>query len=76
MDSLVYIGFTDRASCYTQNSASATWVIYTPMGQVLSLGGACILPSLNNIVEYSAMIDLLCDAISTGIRSLEVLLDS
>ena len=76
MDSLVYIGFTDHASCYTQNSASATWVIYTPMGQVFSLGGVCLRHSSNNIAEYSVMIELLCDVISHGIHSLEVHLDS
>ena len=52
MDSFAYIGFTDGASCHTQNSSSATWVIYTPMGQVLSSGGVCLQPSSNNVVEY------------------------
>jgi ribonuclease HI len=32
--------------------------------------------SMNNVAEYSAVIELLCDAISHGIRSLEVPLDS
>ena len=31
-----YIGFADGASCHTQHSAFAAWVIYTPTGQVLS----------------------------------------
>jgi ribonuclease HI len=31
---------------------------------------------MNNVVEYSIIIELLCDAISHGVRSLEVLLDS
>ena len=34
MESSTYIGFADGASCHTQHSASAAWVIYTPMGQV------------------------------------------
>ena len=42
MESSVYIGFIDGASHHTQNSSSATWVIYTPMGQVLSSGGVCL----------------------------------
>ena len=46
------------------------------MGQVLSLGGVSLHPSSNNIVEYSVMIELLRDAISHGIHSLEVCLDS
>ena len=63
MDSSIYIGFADGASCHTQQLAFATWVIYTPMGQVLSLGGICLRPSSNNVVEYSAIIELLRDGI-------------
>ena len=74
--SSVYVGFIDGASLRTQNSASTTWVIYTPMGQVLSSGGVCLRNSSNNIVEYSVVIELLRDAISHGIHSLEVRLDS
>ena len=76
MESSVYIGFTDGSSCHTQNSASAAWVIYTPTGQVLSSGGICLRHSLNNVAEYSAVIELLRDAISHGILSLEVCLNS
>ena len=42
MESSAYIGFADGASRHTQNLASATWVIYTPTGQVLSSGGGCL----------------------------------
>ena len=76
MESFAYIGFVDGASCHTQNSASAAWVIYTPTGQVLSSGGICLRPSSNNVAEYSAVIELLHDAISHGVHSLEVHLDS
>ena len=76
MDYSVYLGFDDGASRHTQNSASASWVIYTPMGQGLSSGGVCLWPSSNNVAEYSAMIELLGDAISHGVLSLEVHLDS
>ena len=76
MESSIYIGFTDGASLHTQHLASAAWVIYTPTGQVLSLGGVCLCPSSNNVVEYSAIIELLRDAISHGVLSLEVRLDS
>ena len=75
MEYSIYIGFTDGASCHTQNSASATWVIYTHTGKVLSSGGVCLWPSLNNVSEYSAVIELLHDAISHGVHSLEVHLD-
>ena len=65
----------DGASHHTQHSSYATWVIYTPMGQVLSSGGVCLRPYSNNVVEYSAIIELLQDAISHGILSIEVRLD-
>ena len=76
MDSSIYIGFTDGASRHTQHSASAAWVICTPTGQVLSSRGVCLWPSSNNVAEYSAIIELLWDAISHGVLSLEVRLDS
>ena len=76
MESSTYIGFADGASRHTQHSASAAWVIYTPMDQVLSSGGVCLWPSSNNVAEYSAIIELPQDAISHGVLSLEVRLDS
>ena len=75
-ESLVYVGFVDGASRHTQNSASDAWVIYTPTGQVFSSRGVCLRPSSNNIAEYSVVIELLCNAISHGIRSLEIHLES
>ena len=76
MESSVYIGFTNGASCHTQNSASVALVIYTPMGQVLSSRGIYLLPSINNVAEYSVVIELLHDSILHGVLSLEVRLDS
>ena len=75
MESSVYIGFADGASRHTQNSASAAWVIYTPTGQVLSSGVVCLRPSSHNVAEYTDIIELLRDAISHGVHSLEVCLD-
>ena len=76
MESSTYIGFADGASHHIQHSSSVVWVIYTPTVQVLSSGGICLWPSSNNVVEYSAIIELLQDAISNGVLSLEVRLDS
>ena len=76
MEYSTFIGFADGASHHTQHLASTAWVIYTPMGQVLSSGGICLWPSSNNVAEYSAVIKLLRDAISHGVLSLEVRLDS
>ena len=75
-ESSTYVGFVDGASHHTQHSASVAWVIFTPMGRVLSLGGVCLWPSSNNVAEYSAVIELLRDAISHGVLSLEVHIDS
>ena len=76
MESSVYIGFADGASHQTQHTASTAWVVYTPTGQVLSSRGICLRPSSNNVVAYSIVIELLRDAISHGVLSLEVHLDS
>ena len=76
MESSIYIGFVDGASHHTQNLASTTWVIYTPMGQVLSSGGICLQSSSNNVAKYSVVIELLCDSISHGVHSLKVRHDS
>ena len=75
MESSTYIGFADGASRHTQHSASAAWVIFTPMGHVLSSGGVCLRPSSNNVTEYSVVIELLWDTILHGVLSLEVRLD-
>ena len=66
-ESIVYTGFADQASRHTLNLASVAWVIYEPFGQLLSFGSTCLGPSTNNIVEYSAIIELLLDDISHGI---------
>ena len=46
------------------------------MGQVQSSGGVCLQPSSNNVAEYSAIIELLRDAILHGILSFEIRLYS
>jgi ribonuclease HI len=75
-ESSVYLGFVDGASRHTRNLASVAWVVYSPEGQLVSSGGAFLGPSMNNVAEYSIVIELLRDVISHGIHSLEVRLDS
>ena len=75
-ESLVYTGFPDGASCHTLNLASATWVICEPAGQLLSFGSTCLGLLTNNITEYSAIIELLLDAILHWVQRLVVHLDS
>ena len=72
MSSERFLGFADGASHHTCNLASAAWVIYSPLGQSVASGGACLGPSSNNVVEYRAVIELLWDALSCGITQLEV----
>jgi ribonuclease HI len=73
---LPYIGFVDGASCSTQNLVSVAWEIYAPTDELISLHGVFLGHATNNIVEYSAVIELLTDAISVGIYHLIVRLDS
>jgi ribonuclease HI len=75
-DFLVYLGFADRVNHHTRNLASIAWVVYSPKGLLVSSGGVCLGPSTNNVAKYSVIIKLLCNAISHGILSLEVHLDS
>jgi hypothetical protein len=67
MESLVYLGFTDDSINHTRNLSSSTSVIYSPEGQLVSSGGVCLEPSMNNVVEYSVIIKILCDDISHGV---------
>jgi ribonuclease HI len=74
--SLPYIGFANGASHSTQNLASVAWAIYAPTNELVSLRGVCLGRATNNIAEYSAVIELLVDAISLKVRHLVVRLDS
>ena len=67
MSSEMYVGFVDGASRHTCNLALAAWVIYSPLGQLVAVGGACLGLASNNVGEYRAVIELLWDALSRGI---------
>ena len=76
MSSERFVGFVDSTSCHTSNLASAAWVIYSPLGHLVSSGGTCLGPTSNNVAKYRDVIELLWDASSRGITQLEVRLDS
>ena len=76
MSSLPYIGFIDSASHNTHNLAYVSWEIYAPTNELISLHGVCLGCETNNIVEYSAVIELLNDAVSLEIRHIIVWLYS
>ena len=59
-----YIGFADGTYRSIQNISSATWVIYSPTDELVSIHGICLSKKTNNISEYSAIIELLFDTIS------------
>ena len=71
-----FIGYANGASRSTRNLSSTAWAIFAPSGELVSFRGICIGRSTNNIAEYSALMELLSDAISHGIRRLIVRLDS
>jgi ribonuclease HI len=58
-ESLIYFGFTDGASRHTRHLASTAWVIYSPSRQLVSVGGAYLGETTNNVVEYSVVIEIL-----------------
>ena len=76
MSAELFVGFADGTSLNTCNLASATWVIYSPSGQLVSSGGAFLGPATNNVTKHRAIIELLWDALSRGITQLEVRLHS
>ena len=71
-----HIGFTDGACCSTKNISSTTCVIYDHHDELIIFQGICLGRTTNNIAEYSAVIELLLEAISLDIRELVVNLDS
>jgi ribonuclease HI len=75
-ESEVFIGFVDGAIWHTQRLSSIAWVIFMPQGQFLSSGDICLGDATNNVVKYSVVLELLCDALSRGISHLWVYLDA
>jgi hypothetical protein len=67
MECSIYLGFTDGSSHHTWNLASPSWVLYSPDGQLVSSSGICLGPSMNNVFEYSLIINILHDTISHGV---------
>jgi ribonuclease HI len=75
-ESEVFVGYADGAIRHTRRLASATWVIFTPQGQLLSSGGICLGDTTNNVAEYSVFIEFLRDALSLGISHLRVYIEA
>ena len=71
-----FFGYADGASHSTQNLSSTSWAIFALYSELVSFQGICISRSTKNIAEYSALIELLSDAISFGINLIIIRLDS
>ena len=54
-----FVCFANGANRHTYNLASAAWVIYSPSGQLVASGNACLGPAANNVAEYRVVIELL-----------------
>ena len=70
--SLPHIDFVDGTSHSTHNLASVAWAIYAPTNELISLRGVFLSRVTNNIVEYSAIIELMIDSISIDICHLVI----
>lgn len=71
-----YVGFVDGACRSTQSLSSTAWVIYDPHSELADLQGVCLGCTMNNVTEYSAVIELLTEVVSLNIHTLIVYLDS
>ena len=70
-----YTSFTNGAHRYTLNLASATWVLYSLIGDLVSPGGTCLGPSTKNLIEYHTVIGLLTEALDNDVREIRVYFD-
>ena len=73
---MAFYGFADGACHHTLNLASAAWVLYSPVEDLVSSGAVFLGPATNNIAEYEAVIGLLTEAASQDVHDLVVLMDS
>ena len=71
-----FIGLANGANRYTLNLASVTWVMYSPTGDLVSLGGVCLGYSTNNFTEYHAVIIFFMESLDNDVRDIRVYLDS
>ena len=71
-----FVGFADGSTRHTCNLDSTAQIIYSPLRQLVSFGGAFLGLATNIVAEYMAVIEFLWDVASCGITQLEVRLDS
>ena len=66
----------DGSSQHILNIASAAWVRYSPVGDLVSSSKICLGPVTKNIAKYHAMIGLTTNALLNGVSQVVVYLDS
>ena len=70
------MGFIDGASRWYPNLASAAWLIYSALHELIHINGICMGTATNNQAEYDGVNGLLAAALQLGIHHLDVFLDS
>lgn len=70
------IGYIDGVNRCSRNVASTAWVIFNPNHEFLESGGTFLRRDTNDLAEYEAIIALMTNTSTLGIRSLVVQLDS
>ena len=71
-----YLSYADGANRSSRHIASAAWVIFNPSNEFVDAGGIFLSHTTNNLVEYEAVIALMTNASTLGVRSLVIRLDS
>ena len=71
-----YMGFTDGASKWSPNLASAAWVIYSPSQKLIHIDKICVGTATKNQAKNDGVNGLLAAALQLGIHHLDVFLDS
>ena len=71
-----YLSYADGANRSSRHAASAAWVIFNSSNEFVDVGGIFLGHATNNLAEYEAVIILMTNASTLGIRSLVVRLDS
>lgn len=71
-----HIWYAKGANQSSHHIDSTSWVIFSPNNEFMDSRGIFFGHSINNIVEYEVVIELMTNASSLGIHSLVVGLDS
>ena len=71
-----HIGYANGVNRSSRHTTSAAWVIFNPNNEFVDAEGIFLGHATNNLAEYEAVIALMTNVSTLGIRSLVVRLDS